>query len=289
MSLAASAHRTPPAGALRQRAFASLAAALLAGCASVPLATPGADAQAKQLQPPEGKALLFVFRDDGLAAMSLFPLFVDEERVGDLSNGSYYVVEVEPGPHRLDFPFNDGATTLRLQVEANHRYFVRQSIDMTWALLVTIRRAQLALVDEATGLQALGSLVSVVRLQPHAAEDRLAREARPSPDRALVYVFRWPWAAPGTDFELEVGGRAAGRLAVRAFVVAEVAPGEVEVHAKGANEATLPLRLPPGGVAYVAVAPRVGWTTPRVELSQVDEARARASLAELRLAARLGP
>lgn len=271
---------TPRRSHGRGRLFLAFAAtALLAGCAHVPLATPEADAQAKRFQPPDGKALIYVFRDSLVAAPTLFPVYADQERVGDLAPWTYYVLEVEPGPHLLAFPFQFGAVTLRLRVEAGRRYFVRQWLERFETFLVDTPR--LAEVEEELGRPALGHLVRVVRLQPHEEEDRLARELQPPAAGALVCVFRWAWVGAGTDLELEVNGRPAGRLAVRTFVTTEVDPGEVLVKLRGDDEPILSLRIPPGGVAYVEASPLL-----KRKLRQVDEAGGKAMIAELRLAAR---
>lgn len=266
----------------------AVAALLSSGCASVPLASPEEDARVRQLQPAEGRALLYVFRDSGMAALNAFPIFVDGERICDLASGTFAAADVAPGEHRVEFPFNDGATSLPVRLAAGQRAYVRQWLERIPAVLVMVERAKLTEVPPEEGQPALGRLARFAVLERRAAEDRSAWEAPVPAGQARVVLFRWSWAAQAAEFRLEVGGGPPVALPVRSFTVADVPAGQVVVTAHGANDASLPLQLEAGAVAWIAVIPRMGLTSPRVELERIDEGRGRSSVAALHLVAPAG-
>jgi hypothetical protein len=254
-------------------------AALLAGCASVPLASPEADAEAKRAEVPEGKALIYIFRPTLAPPPNiLYSTFVDGQLLGELALQSYYLVEVEPGTHRIAFPWKYDAETLTLKVEAGERAFVHQ-----WLERLPVDRPHLAEVSEAEGRYALGHLVRVVQLKSNREEARLARKAEPAPGRALVYVFRWDWLAADKVHELEVGGRPAGRLPARSFVLADIEPGNLTVKLKGEDRFSVTLQVEPGSVTYVEASMILR------ELHKVGARHGKEMVAELHLEGRLGP
>jgi hypothetical protein len=255
-----------------------LLAALLAGCASVPLASPEADAEARRAEVPEGKALIYIFRPTLAPPVTLYSTFVDGQMLGELARHSYYLVEVEPGTHRIAFPWRYDAETLTLKVEAGKRYFVHQ-----WLERFPLDRPHLAQVSEAEGRYALGHLVRVVQLKSNREEARLARKAEPAPGRAQIYVFRWDWLAADKVHELEVGGRPAGRLPARSFVLADIEPGNVTVKLKGEDGFSVTLQVEPGSVTYVEASMILR------ELHTVSARHGKEIVAELHLEGRLGP
>jgi len=68
---------------------ALLSAALLSGCASVPMADTATDAQAKQFVAPSDAANLYIYRNETFGTAVKMPVLVDGMAVGDTEN--YYV------------------------------------------------------------------------------------------------------------------------------------------------------------------------------------------------------
>lgn len=151
---------------MSRRIRSSLAALALAaaGCATIPRAPREADARARTMDVPEGRALVYVFREDALEGAYTLPLLANSIRIGELPLDAYWLLDVPPGELRLEFPFGDGATRLRMRVEAGARYFVRQSVRRWPMETVRVQTAKLVPVDERTGRAGLGRLLRVARL-----------------------------------------------------------------------------------------------------------------------------
>lgn len=83
------------------RALGCLSTAiLLAGCASVPMAGPAADAEGKRFDPPvPGSAVLYLYRSSPLGSEVAFSLADNQQPIGSLAHRTWVRVEVAPGPH----------------------------------------------------------------------------------------------------------------------------------------------------------------------------------------------
>lgn len=80
---------------------ALLSAALLSGCASVPMADATADAQAKQFVSPQDGANLYIYRNETFGAAVKMPLLVDGIAIGDTVAHTYILKQVSPGSHTI--------------------------------------------------------------------------------------------------------------------------------------------------------------------------------------------
>lgn len=72
--------------------------------ATIPLADPTLDEEAKQFHPPEGQGLLYVVRQPGTAILGgfvVFPVAVDGTALGAVAPGTYLVLPVTPGFHHV--------------------------------------------------------------------------------------------------------------------------------------------------------------------------------------------
>jgi hypothetical protein len=77
----------------------TLAAGILGGCAS----TPTGEAFSTLLQPPDGSGLLYVYRPDEYYGKALsFKVVIDGKEKGDVGNGAYMIIPVEPGKHSIE-------------------------------------------------------------------------------------------------------------------------------------------------------------------------------------------
>src|SRR5215510_4358273 len=71
----------------------------LSGCAS--LATPETDALAKLMRPVEGKAVIYVFRNEEYSAPFKIGMSLDGKDMGSTRANTYFRWSVEPGQHIL--------------------------------------------------------------------------------------------------------------------------------------------------------------------------------------------
>jgi hypothetical protein len=270
----------------RGRATAALLAAGLTACAGARLAPPADDARARWMEVPEGLALVYVYRPDAPGGPRTLRLHANSERIGDLPRDSWCLLEVEPGELRLDLPPGDGATPLRMEVEAGHRYFVRHDpAPQATAEDAESRTATLVPVDEDAGRAALGRLLRIVAVRRRASAPSAGEP--PPPDRARVVVFRRLWWRAPVRLEVVVNGRTLRSGGARALVVADARLGRVELSVRGDAPARLTLELAPGEEAFVEAVPRDGLFGPRFELRRVTAARGREAVAGLRVAARV--
>lgn len=119
---------------------------VLAGCASVPMASLEKDAAAKTYAVKPDKANIYVYRNENFGAAIKMPVAIDGRLVGDTAAKTYLKVEVAPGNHTVTSKTENDAS-VSLQTTAGKNYFVWQEVKMgMWSA-----RSQLHQVDEATG------------------------------------------------------------------------------------------------------------------------------------------
>lgn len=102
--------------------------ALMTGCASVPMANVQQDAAAKTFKHTEGKANLYVYRNESLGAALKLPVIVDGKVVGDTAANTFMLLTLEPGKHTVLSKSKDDV--LELDLQAGKNYFVWQEIKM---------------------------------------------------------------------------------------------------------------------------------------------------------------
>lgn len=122
-----------------------LAASVLSGCASVPMATPAADQQAKQFSVTQDSAKIYVYRNETLGAALKMPLTLDGKAVGETGPKTYYVFDVAPGSHTLTSQGDESSLTV--DATAGKIYYVWQEVKMG----LMSGGSKLQLVDEAKG------------------------------------------------------------------------------------------------------------------------------------------
>ncbi len=118
----------------------------LTGCASVPMAAPEKDQQAKTYAVAPGKANIYIYRNESFGAAIKLPVVADGKAIGDTAAKTYLLVEAAPGKHTL-VSKAENDSTLEVNTQAGQNYFVWQEVKMG----VMSARSKLQLVDEATG------------------------------------------------------------------------------------------------------------------------------------------
>lgn len=116
---------------------------MIAGCATVPLASPDMDMNTKAMKPPADKALLYVYRDAVFASSAnLFEITVDDFPVGKLAEKTYLTVLLEPGKHRVT-----SKKMAPIHAEPGKTYYVKTSAMPLSTFLVDEEKAREALAD----------------------------------------------------------------------------------------------------------------------------------------------
>jgi opacity protein-like surface antigen len=134
------------------RACLAMSGALLLAVLFGPLSASPVHAQedAQRATPPPGKALLFIFRSDREPKAVQVPVAVNAVHVGELENGSFFVVPVDPGKTFLRS--GDRVLTIfSFEAAADKTYFV-------WVEAVhgvTLVQTEMRLVSEDEGRRSL--------------------------------------------------------------------------------------------------------------------------------------
>lgn len=124
-----------------------LAAATLAGCASVPMASADADAKAKTfVAPPGGQASVYVYRNETFGAAIKMPLLLDNQSIGDSGPHTYAFRQIAPGKHTITSKTEKDAS-IDIDAQPGKNYYVWQEVKMG----AFAARSALHLVDEQTG------------------------------------------------------------------------------------------------------------------------------------------
>jgi len=127
-----------------------LLAALVAGCASVPMASTDADAKAKSFVVPAGKSNIYVYRNESLGSAIKMTVSLDGKVAGQSASHTYFLFEVDPGSHEVS-SIAENTSNLKLNTEGGKAYFVWQEVTMGW----WAARSQLHQVDEESGHKAV--------------------------------------------------------------------------------------------------------------------------------------
>jgi len=199
------------------RAGFAVSAALLLGVLLGALSAPPVHAQdAQRATPPPGKALLFIFRSDREPRGAQVPVAVNAVRIGDLEDGTFLSVSVDPG--RTFLRSGDRVLAmLGFQTAPDQTYFV-------WVEAVhglTLVQTEMRLVSEEEGRRALAQSRAVtpaedrvIPLAPPGAEDRIIPLAPPgaegAPQAPLTFAAEPAAAEPadatrGLYFRFDIG------------------------------------------------------------------------------------
>ncbi len=127
----------------------ALTTTLFAGCATVPMASKDASAQAKAFAPPSGtNAGLYIFRTGGAGAALKKDIWVDGKCIGESAQNVFFFEEVAGNQeHVISTESEFSPNELKLTTASHKNYFVEQYTKMG----VFVGGANLKLVDEGTG------------------------------------------------------------------------------------------------------------------------------------------
>jgi hypothetical protein len=120
--------------------------ALLAGCATVPMAAPADSARLKRLAAPPDAAVVYLYRNESFGAAIHMDVELDGRPAGQTVAQSYMVWQVAPGRHRL-VSRAENDHDLTIDTAPGRRYFVWQEVKMG----ILSARSRLQQVAESQG------------------------------------------------------------------------------------------------------------------------------------------
>ncbi len=181
-------------------ALFALVLALLSGCASVPMSAVEDDTRAKSFVVSPGKANIYVYRNEAIGAAVTMPVSLDGKMAGKTASKTYFLFQVDPGPHEIT-SHTENTATLGVNAEAGRNYFVWQEVKMG----ALSARSDLKLVSDAIGK---AGVMECKRIQLAGAERATPGPAAAMPGRAQNASGKA--AAQSADDELEDEGDCAG-------------------------------------------------------------------------------
>lgn len=137
-------------------AVAALAAALISGCASVPMESKEASAKAKQFNPPSaGNSGLYIYRDSFVGKALKKDILLDGKCLGESAPDVFFYDEVKGDQeHKISTESEFSPNDLAVNTAAGQNYFIRQYIKIG----MFVGGANLELVNEDEAKKAISSL-----------------------------------------------------------------------------------------------------------------------------------
>ena len=130
-----------------RRVLVSAALAILAACASVPMAATERDFAAKEFaKPSRGKAALYVYRNESIAGTVKMSLQLDGALLGETGPRTFHWVTLAPGKHTL-VGKAENDSVIKFTAASGQNVFVWQEVKMG----ILSAENRLELVDEQTG------------------------------------------------------------------------------------------------------------------------------------------
>lgn len=133
-------------GNLLRYAAMALVFSMVAGCASMPMASLQDDESAKRFPVRPDKALIYLYRNEVFGAAIPISVSLDGQMAGQTGSKTFFLWEVSPGRHQLS-SHAENVSTVEIDAAPGKNYYVWQEIKMG----LFMARSQLHQVDEATG------------------------------------------------------------------------------------------------------------------------------------------
>jgi len=115
-------------------------------------------------------------------------------------------------------------------------------------------------------------------------EDASAKEFKPDPDKANIYVYRNENFGSAITMTVSLDGRVAGQSGPKTYFLLQAQPGEHEVGSIAENSVSLKLKTEAGKAYYVWQEVKMGLWMARSALHEVDEETARKAIVECKRA-----
>lgn len=138
-------------------AILGLSAALLHGCASVPMESDQATYQAKKFSAPlPGSANLYIYRSTSVGQALKKDIWLNDECIGETANNVFFLKEIigEGAEHKVSTESEFSPNHLLFNADSGKNYYVEQYIKLG----VFVGGANLRLVDEAKAKKKIAKL-----------------------------------------------------------------------------------------------------------------------------------
>jgi hypothetical protein len=125
---------------------------MLSACSSVPIVPSEMDMKAKNLRPPQDKALLYIYQHDWGNGSNVSIMLDDDERfMGQVDNHTYVVWLMTPGTHKIAVMAKDlGSKIMPIDIKAGQTYYIEQWFPRSFTNMIDLK-----VVDKLVGLKAL--------------------------------------------------------------------------------------------------------------------------------------
>jgi hypothetical protein len=101
--------------------------AILNGCASTPMASPGTEADAKRFESAPNAAIIYLYRPRLPGGDAATTLWVDGRLLGETLPTTFFRVPLRPGRHRFTVSGSDNGR-LEIDTQAEGLYFVEMQV-----------------------------------------------------------------------------------------------------------------------------------------------------------------
>ena len=118
---------------------------VLNGCSTAKISAGNLN-NVKTMQPPNGKALVYLIRPGSMASLITFDVTCDDVRIGAVPAKRFIYAILEPGTHKLVGKAENNSE-LSLTVQADQTYFIEQDARMG----IAMSRNKLIVLNEAKG------------------------------------------------------------------------------------------------------------------------------------------
>lgn len=126
-------------------------AALVTGCASVPMSSMEDDVKAKTFAVKEDKSAIYVYRNESFGGAIPMTVALDGKVAGQTGPQTYFMWEVDPGVHEVS-SIAENTSTVKLNTVGGKAYYIWQEVKMGMWMARTLVQE----VDEETGRKGVG-------------------------------------------------------------------------------------------------------------------------------------
>ncbi len=134
----------------------------LTACATVALAPPAKDQQAKTFEVSEQQANIYLFRHFQIYGDAiLLPIYLDGQFVGGVAPGTFLLLQVNPGKHTVAAIMQEAQAVVTLRAESRTNYFIKAQTAWGWASA----RPELNRVLETEAREAIQDLSLAIHIE----------------------------------------------------------------------------------------------------------------------------